>query len=1463
MLLVLVLIIVFSIPAVQTVVAKKVTNSLNEKYGTDIQIDRLGLNWKGEVDIRGVFIRDHHQDTLIFSKEIQTSLLSVKRLVDGNLDFGFIDLTEAKLYITTYKDEIDDNLYVFTEKFETGAPPSEEPFFLNASEVSLENTIVRIRDENLDVPQIINFGNIYLEADNFSVVDSDVNAKVHSLTLDAERGFSVQKLEADFSYTLSAITFNDLRLETYDSFINGDLILNYGESGLSDFNNSVIIDADFVDSNISTNDLNAFYNEFGENINISMEGSIDGTLNDFKFTNGRLSFGNTRLRGDYSFKNLLDDDLSHIIGGKDHIITTNYFDLRRLMPSILGQELPQELKYFGNFSVIGDSELNDDFLVTNSNILSDLGDAKLDMEMGNIHDFSNAFYSGDVIFNDFNLGKLTNSISFGKVNANVNIDGRGFTAKTINTKIKGTIESFDFENYVYRDIAVSGNLKDPIFNGRLTIDDPNIKLDFNGLVDISKEFNQYDFEADIEYAELNKLNLFKRDSVSIFAGRIVMDMQGTNVNDAAGTIEFLQTFYQTETDDFYFDDFLIASSFKEDIRTIEIRSPDIINGKISGKFLVEDIPNLFHNSVGSIYANYIPNEVTIGQYIDYEFKIYNKIVDVFVPQLQLGENTRVKGSVYSDESKFKLDFRSPELLLYDNYLSRVNIQLDNDNPLYNAYIAVDSLYTGVYDITDINLINKTLNDTLYIQSNFKGGKRKNDLFDLALYHTINPNGKSVVGIKKSKITYKDNDWYLNRSNDSRNKITFDNNFKDITLDSLTLRHKNELIQMAGFLRDTSLIDVKMQFRDVDIGKLIPDVDSLDLAGNINGNLNFLKRGKSFYPNSEIVVDNITMNDFNFGDLLLNIRGNTDLTQYTIASSLTNDSVDSFKAVGGLNVSGDQPTLDLDVDFSDFNLEAFSPFGGDVITNMRGSVTGNASITGVYDAPDIDGNLILNRTGMSIPYLNVDVDIDDNSLVQIKKDLFLLPRTGITDTKYNTDATLEGSFTHSNFGNWGMSLDMETDRFLVLDTPPDEEALYYGTAFISGESSIKGPIDELVIDVVATTEEGTKFKIPISDAASISDDSFIRFISPEEKQARISGETIVPEEVKGLSLNFELDINESAEIEVLVDQQNNSTLKGKGFGNLLLEINTNGKFNMWGDFLVTEGIYDFRYGGIVDKTIDVVPGGNITWDGNPTRARLDLTAKYVTEANPAVLLDNPSFNRKIPVEVLVSLSEEILQPELDFQINFPRVSSAVKSELEYKLQDKQQRQTQALFLVSTGAFQGDVNVGGQNALSSTITERVNKLVKDIFASDDKKFSVLPSITTNSNSTNQETEYQLGVELSTQISERILINGKVGVPVGGANESTVAGDIEVQWLVNDDGSLRINFFNRQADLQFIGEDQIFEQGAGVSYSVDFDTFKELMQKLFNKKLTLEPEEELPVVPDDNSPVNFVSPDSEEKN
>ncbi len=1440
--------IILSIPAVQTKIATKVTDNLNETYGTSISIDRIGLNWKGEVDIREVYIEDHHQDTLIYSRQLQTNILSVPNLIKGKLEFGKIRLTDSKLYVKTYQDEKDDNLYIFTEKFNTGEP-STEPFFLFGNDVSLINLKFRIGDDNLEEPEILAIDRINLEAKDFEVNGPDVDADILALSMLTDFGIQVENLSADFSYSLDEMHFKDLKLNTSDSQIFGDVILDYSENGMADFNNNVIIRAKLENSVVATNDLNNFYDEFGPDQKIDLTGNLEGILNDFKFTDVNLRTSSSGIRGSFHFKNLLNKDEEFSITARNHVITTDYYDLRRLMPRLLGDVLPKEIKPLGRFSFSGTTTVTNNELITSSTLISKIGRLETSFEMRNTTDIENAYYKGDVILNNFDLGKITGTESIGETTANLAFDGRGFTQETVDTQIRGTIGSLDFEGYPYKKISVSGNLKNPIFDGDLVINDPNLQMEFKGLIDVSKKFNQYDFEADVEFAELNNLNLFKRDSVSVFAGRIIMDMDGTTINDAEGTIEFVQTFYQNEDDDFFFDDFLITSSFEGLVRTIEINSPDIVNGKIKGEFLIEDVPNLFRNGVGSIYANYIPNEVTVDQYIDYEFEVYNKLVEVFVPQLKLGENTRVKGSVSSNESEFKLDFRSPEILVLDNYLGKVNIQVDNDNPLYNTYISVDSVDTGKYQVSDINVINKTLLDTLYIRSRFKGGKKKRDLYNFSFYHTINPEGRSVVGVKTSDITYKDNVWLINRNNNKLNKITFSDNFKYVKIDSLVLNHNDEYIRFAGIVRDTTYKNLKLQFQNVNFGNIAPDIDSLDLQGIVNGRLNFIQKSGAYYPNSNVTVDDVTINDVPFGDLTINIRGNKDLTKYDINTTLINENVKSISAVGRIDVAPENPQISMNVDLERFNLQAFSPFGGDVITNIRGFASGNAKVVGNYKSPNILGRVVLEESGLKIPYLNTDFNLAENTQVIITRDKFDIGKTTISDTKYNTTGTLLGNVTHKNFGDWELDLSINTDKLLVLDTPPDEDALYYGTAFISGTADIKGPAEELVIDVIATTEEGTTFKIPLSDTESIGDDSFIKFLSPDEKAARISGETIVSEEVKGLSLNFELDINEKAEVEVVVDQVNNSRLKGRGAGILLLEINTLGKFRMWGDFLVIEGIYDFRYGGLVQKTFTVEPGGNITWDGRPERANLDLTAKYTTTANPSVLLDNPSVNRKIPVDVLIDLTGELIQPDINFEIGFPNASSIVRSELDYKLQNQEQREKQALFLLASNSFVND-NLQGSGAFSGTIAQSVSSLVNDIFAGQDKKFVVGLDYTPGQNTPDQTIADEVGITISSQINERIIINGKVGVPVGGVNESTVAGDIEVQWLVNDDGTMRINFFNRQAEIQFIGEDQNFEQGAGLTYTVDFDTFSELVFKLFNRKISKETKDDIPVTPDDNS-------------
>ena len=115
----------------------------------------------------------------------------------------------------------------------------------------------------------------------------------------------------------------------------------------------------------------------------------------------------------------------------------------------------------------------------------------------------------------------------------------------------------------------------------------------------------------------------------------------------------------------------------------------------------------------------------------------------------------------------------------------------------------------------------------------------------------------------------------------------------------------------------------------------------------------------------------------------------------------------------------------------------------------------------------------------------------------------------------------------------------------------------------------------------------------------------------------------------------------------------------------------------------------------------------------------------------------------------------------------------------------------------------------------------------------------------------------VTLSTQINDKLSINGNVGVPVGGVNQSYVVGNVEVELKLNDDGTLTAHVFNKENDVNYysIGQNTGYTQGIGLSYSVDFDDFKELLHKLFKSQKNKSNNPDNPV---DHMPDSELSPD-----
>jgi hypothetical protein len=55
------------------------------------------------------------------------------------------------------------------------------------------------------------------------------------------------------------------------------------------------------------------------------------------------------------------------------------------------------------------------------------------------------------------------------------------------------------------------------------------------------------------------------------------------------------------------------------------------------------------------------------------------------------------------------------------------------------------------------------------------------------------------------------------------------------------------------------------------------------------------------------------------------------------------------------------------------------------------------------------------------------------------------------------------------------------------------------------------------------------------------------------------------------------------------------------------------------------------------------------------AVLDLKATYKTMANPAVLVESASFNRKVDTNVTILLNGNLSNPQPDFNIDFQTVS----------------------------------------------------------------------------------------------------------------------------------------------------------------------------------------------------------------
>ena len=642
----------------------------------------------------------------------------------------------------------------------------------------------------------------------------------------------------------------------------------------------------------------------------------------------------------------------------------------------------------------------------------------------------------------------------------------------------------------------------------------------------------------------------------------------------------------------------------------------------------------------------------------------------------------------------------------------------------------------------------------------------------------------------------------------------------------------------GFYKNENDVDLNFEFSNLFIQNFF-EINKNPISGNVESKINLKRTESNRTLSLNASIRDINIKEYEIGDLEINAFGNTDFDSYSVDLKLLNNENISLKSEGTIIAINEKPNLDLDLNFNDFDISFIEKIGSNTLKDISSSISGQVNLWGSYDNLQHNGNLILNKSKFLIPYLNIEYLINNNSELTLYNQNIEFNNILITHTDSNSFSSLNGNINHTNYNDWNLGLVFESDRLFILNKDFDEDENFYGKAYIDGQISISGPTDQVSIDIDALTKPGTYITIPRTNSNLIDDFSFIEFTDLNNSDLFTKNNLL--DDVKQLNnktldLNIDLEIDNNAQVDITIDQETGSYISGIGNGNLFMEIDSDGKFNIFGDYTTTEGEYNFKDLALIDKKFKLKDGGTIVWDGEPLGAQMDILATYEVPggANPALLLDNPNFNKKIPTDVEIKLTGNLTKPNSpDFEIYFPNTSSSVTSEINYKLNDPEVRQLQAISLLTQGIFINEVSVSIEG-ITNNIYEKVSDIFSDLLGGSEGPLKVGINYLQGDKSDilDIKTEDRFGVTLSTEISEKILFNGKIGVPIGGIEETLIIGDVQIDFILNVDGSLKAKVFNRENEFRYIGDKLGYTQGVGLTYQVDFQTFRDLISKLVEK-------------------------------
>lgn len=1200
-----------------------------------------------------------------------------------------------------------------------------------------------------------------------------------------------------------------------------------------------------------------------------LSGMFKGSLDNIRGSQVRLYTGSvTQFEGDFDIKGLSHPETA--------LFNVNVRDLRSVSEDLKGfslNPLPPALDSLGQFYYAGTFNGTIRDFALDGRLASDAGSMNTDVKMTFNQDYTDASYSGDLMLDSFDLGKVLSIPELGHFSIDINIFGSGLNAEVLRATVLGEVQELVYNDYHYRDLLIDGRFDKRQFAGSASIDDPNIAFDFEGLVNLHDSMSRFRFRASIDTLNFKALGFLPTQLA--MKGYLESDFSGSSADNMKGRILGIRLLFSNLTDEYLMDSLLLLSDFsQQNKRSLEIHS-DLINGTMEGDFSLAGLAGFFRNYTNkyfpidlrsplndtlSTFRNDSLWAATNFQEFNFNLDVHHgeRLAGLLIPEIEKIDTIKLSGDVNSSINIIQINGYVHEIIYDGMSFGPVTITSQGDEQSFDNVVTVSNVHiTDGIEFPFIHFDVGMSNDSAYI------GLIMEDISDtiqekLNLAALITADDQQYHMLLNNSMVLNGRDWQINPDHD----ISFKNG--QFFVRNLNIKYDEQLLALSTIdLKPTD--DIKsafsIDFENFELSEVsqLLEVKDAFYDGEVNGNFTLRTLDNTVNYLADLTLNDLTLQDERIGNLVIKSQQRS--------KDILDVLVRLDGGISGLDIRGTynraNSEIDIQGEIDQLEMKSLDPFLGKYITKSDGKISGRVKLGGTSSVPVVDGNFELEKISTLINYLqarytfvNEDIEIRQNKMNF--RDFTLLDQNA-------NSATINGEIDFKLIQDPGLSLNFKTSRFLVLNTPANSKDFFYGKLFVEADVDINGSLSQPNLLVNAKALDSTDFVLqPLISEAQIRQEDFIIFANPEdyESDTSISLQDFYQSARYNFDISANIECTEDAQLTIVIDPATGDKLVCRGNGNLAIEIAPDGSPKILGNYIITEGQYAFNFQRVLKRTFEIDPGSRVDFVGDIFKSRFDISATYSVQTSTYELIRNQSTlnaaeesrsRQRSKVDVKLKLTGTLEQPNAKFDLAINDASgngltSSVSSKLAQLREDESGMNKQVFGLLIFNSFIAEEQTTNSSLLadasqsvilssvSNILSNELNRLAKRYIKGVDLDFGV------DSYSGRFEEGSGVVTELKVGLSKRLL-NDRLTIKLGGNvqfenndninlvnnQNSTFSGDFILEYKLSPDGNYNLRFFQVLSNQENLFDPGVNYSETGVSlfFSKSFNSKKYQLQ------------------------------------